>query len=245
MTVLIVEDRTYILDQLETLLKANFTDIQILKAQTFLDAKEIIESGSADVFIIDFGLPDGDGIDLIKLIRQYYSRQQPIIVQTMKEELDYQLEIYKKYGNITYLTKKTVFSELVESVANAREDIQDQLNTRLMIPGKTIIEALDRREICFVSKLPNCNNLEVTSYDFQKEDFKYKEINEMSLARFLELYNESGFFIRCHRSYVVNKKMIQQVLRAEDKILLKYKGVKVDLGEAYKKDVLKALKGVF
>jgi len=57
-TILIVEDQAHILDQLEALLMTNFKDIQTLKAQTFLDAKEIIEGGNADIFIVDFGLPD-------------------------------------------------------------------------------------------------------------------------------------------------------------------------------------------
>ena len=244
-TVLLVEDEEQILNHLETLIKTTFNDIQVLKAQSLQEAKTIIERGGAEIFIIDFGLPDGDGLDLIKLIRTYYSRQQPIIVQTTRDDKTYQLDIYKQYGNIVYLTKETVFKELVEHVANAREDVKDQLNNRLMIPGKAISEALDKREICFISKLPNCNNLEVTSYDAKTEDFKYKEIIEMSLSRFLELYNQSNSFIRCHRSYVINKKMVEKILRTESKILLKYKNVKIELGESYKKDILKEMKGVF
>ena len=244
-TVLLVEDEKQILNQLEALIKTNFNDLQVLKAQSFKDARAIIESGVAEIFIIDFVLPDGDGLDLIKLIRTYYSRGQPIIIQSSIRDQTYQLDIYKQYGNIVYLTKETVFDELVEHVANAREDVRDQLNNRLMIPGKAITEALDKREICFVSKLPNCNNLEVTSYDAKTQDFKYKEIIEMSLNRFLELYNQSNTFIRCHRSYVINKKMVEKILRAESKVLLKHKNVKIELGESYKKDILKELKGVF
>ena len=244
-TVLLVEDEEQILNHLEGLIKTNFNDIQVLKAKSLQEAKVIIESGVAEIFVIDFRLPDGDGLDLIKLIRNYYSRQQPIIIQTTIDDQTYQLDIYKQYGNIVYLTKETVFKELVEHIANAREDVKDQLNNRLMIPGKAISEALDKREICFISKLPNCNNLEVTSYDAKTEDFKYKEIVEMSLSRFLELYNQTNSFIRCHRSYVINKKMVEKILRTENKILLKYKNVKIELGESYKKDILKAMKGVF
>ena len=242
---MLVEDEEQILNHLEELIKTSFNDVQVLKAQSLQEAKVIIESGVAEVFIIDFYLPDGDGVDLVKLIRNYYSRQQPIIIQTTRDDQTYQLDIYKQYGNIVYLTKETVFNELVEHVANAREDVRDQLNNRLMIPGKTIFEALDKREICFISKLPNCNNLEVTSYDAKTEDFKYKEIIEMSLSRFLELYNQSNSFIRCHRSYVINKKMVEKILRTESKILLKYKNVKIELGESYKKDILNSMKGVF
>jgi len=244
-TVLLVEDQQEILNHLESLIKTTFNDIQVLKAQSLEEAKIIIESGVAEIFIIDFGLPDGDGLDLVKLIREYYSRQQPIIIQTTRDDQTYQLDIYKSYGNIVYLTKETVFKELIEHIANAKEDVKDQLNSRLMIPGKTISEALDKREICFISKLPNCNNLEVTSYDVKTEDFKYKEIVEMSLSRFLKLYNQSNLFIRCHRSYVINKKMVEKILRTESKILLKYKNVKIELGESYKKDVFKMMKGVF
>ena len=85
----------------------------------------------------------------------------------------------------------------------------------------------------------------MTSYDVKTEDFKYKEIVEMSLNRFLELYNQSKLFVRCHRSYIVNRKMIENILHTENKILLKHKNVKIELGESYKKSVLNATRGVF
>ena len=246
MTILIIEDNKEILDHLERLIRRYFEDeFQILKAETFQEAKVIIENGMIEIFIIDFNLPDGDGLDLIKLIRSYYSRKQPIIVQTVRDDTTYQLDVYKSYGNIVYLTKDVVFDELIEQLANAREDLRDQMNERLMIPGKSIVEALDTREICLISKVLNSNNLEITSYDNRLNDFKYKEITNMSLETFLKTYNSSDLFIRCHKSHIVNKKMVKKIDRTENKLELKYKNMKVEIGEAYKKEMLRAMRGVF
>lgn len=246
MTILIIEDNKEILDHLERLIGRYFNDeFQILKAETYHEAKMIIENGMIDIFIIDFNLPDGDGLDLIKLIRNYYSRKQPIIVQTVRDDTTYQLDVYKSYGNIVYLTKDVVFDEVIEHLADAREDLRDQMNQRLMIPGKSIIEVLDTRAICLISKVLNSNNLEITSYDNYLKDFKYKEINNMSLEVFLKTYNASDIFIRCHKSHIVNKKMIARIDRTENKLELKYKNMKVELGETYKKEILKVMKGVF
>ncbi|MCL2559486.1 MAG: response regulator [Turicibacter sp.] len=244
-TLLIVEDTKEILDHLERLIRRSFQDdFQILKAETFQEAKVIIENDMVEVFIIDFDLPDGDGLDLIKLIRNYYSRKHPIIVQTVRDDTTYQLDVYKSYGNIVYLTKDVVFDELIEQLANIKEDLREQMNERLVIPGKSIVEAIDMREICLVSKVLNSNNLEITSYNHSSKDFKYNIITNMSFDGFLEAYNTSDLFIRCHKSHVINKKMIEKIDRRENWVVLKHKNMKIELGEAYKKDVLTAVRGV-
>lgn len=245
MTILLIEDNKEILRYLERLIALHFKhDFQILKAETFFDGKKIIESRLADIFIIDFNLPDGDGLDLIKLIRTHYPRWQPIIVQTVRDDTTYQLDVYKSYGNIVYLTKDIVFEELVEHLANAKEDLKDQTNDRLIISGRSVFEALDTRGICLISKVPNTNNLEVTSYDIRTQDFKYKEIPSMSLDSFLKQHNSSDVFIRCHKSHIVNKKMIEKIDRIDNKVLLKYKNLRVELGDAYKKEILQAMRGL-
>lgn len=48
------------------------------------------------LFFINFGLPDGHGMDLIEMIRAQ-KIEYPIIVQTEHDDWDYKLEIYDKY----------------------------------------------------------------------------------------------------------------------------------------------------
>ena len=250
MTVLVVEDDPNILRKIEQHIFLAFDyESQVLKAKTFAQAKEIIESGLVEISIIDFTLPDGHSEDLIALIREQ-PRRHPIIVQTTIKDRDYQIKIYKEYGDIIYLTKDVLFEELTEHLLEARASLKDTATHRLAIPGQKIITSLDINQICYVTTIMGTNNLHVELYDFEEKAYTYTEINNMSLDKFMQEYNELGTFLRCHKSYIVSIKMIEQVSRDDNEILLlyrrKYHGeVKIDIGKVYKKDVLAVLKGLY
>ena len=71
----------------------------------------------------------------------------------------------------------------------------------------------------------------------------------MGLEKFMKEYNESGIFLRCHREYIVNRKMVKKVDISTSDITLLYESkngsVKyIPIGMAYKKDVLSQLRGI-
>ena len=74
--VLIVEDDANICSVLETILEAN--NYQSLIARTCRQGMMMCSSHLPDLIILDLGLPDGDGMELIRNTRQYAST--PIIV---------------------------------------------------------------------------------------------------------------------------------------------------------------------
>ena len=74
--VLIVEDEANICSFIETLLTTN--DYQALVAHTCTMGLTLFASHNPDLVILDLGLPDRDGLELIRTVRQKYMT--PIIV---------------------------------------------------------------------------------------------------------------------------------------------------------------------
>lgn len=80
--ILIIDDEKEITELIEAFLKNE--SYQVYKAHSSNEAIKIIESESLDLAIIDIMLPDGNGFDLCKLIREKYTY--PIIMLTSKTE---------------------------------------------------------------------------------------------------------------------------------------------------------------
>jgi two-component system KDP operon response regulator KdpE len=79
--VLVVDDEPAILRFLKPALEAN--DYEVTSAATVAEAMKRIAKEPPDVVILDLGLPDGDGKDVIRQVRQW--SQVPIIVLSARE----------------------------------------------------------------------------------------------------------------------------------------------------------------
>jgi two-component system, OmpR family, KDP operon response regulator KdpE len=79
--VLVVDDEPAILRFLKPALEAN--DYEVASAGTLAEALKRIAKEPPDVVVLDLGLPDGDGKDVIREVRQW--SQVPIIVLSARE----------------------------------------------------------------------------------------------------------------------------------------------------------------
>ena len=76
LSILVIEDEKNICDFISTTLLAQ--DYKVFKAYSAGDGLSLITSQCPDVILLDLGLPDLDGIDIIKQVRTWSSV--PIIV---------------------------------------------------------------------------------------------------------------------------------------------------------------------
>ena len=67
--ILVVEDEEAISNFIATTLKAN--DYNVIMARTGKEALSMIPSHCPDVILLDLGLPDIDGIDILQQIREW------------------------------------------------------------------------------------------------------------------------------------------------------------------------------
>ncbi len=109
--ILIVEDEKSIAHFISTILNSN--DYETLLARSGSEAKTMISSHCPDLVILDLGLPDMDGIEIIKKIRSWSNL--PIIVVSARGE-DADKVVALDAGADDYLTKPFSVEELLARI---------------------------------------------------------------------------------------------------------------------------------
>ena len=106
--ILVIEDESNIRSFIETVLGAN--DYQTLVATTCEQGILMFSSHTPDLVILDLGLPDKDGVEFIRTIRQTHTT--PIIVLSARTSEDDKIEALDLGAN-DYITKPFGTGELL------------------------------------------------------------------------------------------------------------------------------------
>ena len=112
--ILVVEDEEAISNFIATTLKAN--DYNVIMARTGKEALSMIPSHCPDVILLDLGLPDIDGIDILQQIREW-SNIPVIVVSARTEEADKVKAL--DMGADDYIAKPFGTSELLARIRTA------------------------------------------------------------------------------------------------------------------------------
>ncbi|MDW7671329.1 MAG: response regulator transcription factor [Bacillota bacterium] len=160
-TILVVDDEENILELLKfNLGKAGF---RVITSDTGADTLMLLENDPVDLLVLDLMLPDVDGIEICKRIRnsEKFSGL-PIIMLTAKsEEIDRILGL--ELGADDYITKPFSVKELVVRVKTLlRRTEQHQSGTASIITWHNLTMDLNRHEVTF-NHLP----VELTLKEFE------------------------------------------------------------------------------
>jgi len=109
--VLIIEDEIQMRRFLRTALSAQ--DYRVIEAQTIKEALVAATTQNPEIILLDLGLPDGDGIDLTRQIREW--SQVPIIVISARGREDDKVAALDT-GADDYLTKPFGVNELLARI---------------------------------------------------------------------------------------------------------------------------------
>lgn len=115
--VLLVEDEQNILNFVDTVLESN--GFAVLSAQTCEMGRVMFLSHNPDLIILDLGLPDEDGLELIRYVRQ--SSATPIIILSARSGETDKVEALDLGAN-DYITKPFGTGELLARVRVALRD---------------------------------------------------------------------------------------------------------------------------
>ena len=177
--ILVVEDEKSISGFIQAILSANGYDV--LQARTGSEAFSMISSHCPDLVVLDLGLPDLDGLEIIRSVRQW--TQLPIIVVSARSHESDKVRALD-LGADDYITKPFGAAELLarirvairhtrlgassKSVAAAGRFTAGELTIdydkhRVMIAGENV--HLTQNEYRIVALLGKCAG-KVLTYDF-------------------------------------------------------------------------------
>ncbi len=144
-TIVIIEDEKNICNFIESALESH--DYKVMTAHNGRDGLSLINSSCPDLILLDLGLPDLDGIEIIKNVR-CWSRIPIIVISARTQEHEKVAAL--DFGADDYITKPFGISEMMARIRTALRH------------GKLTVSASDGS---LVQPVYRCRNLEI---DFDK-----------------------------------------------------------------------------
>lgn len=126
-TILVIDDEVQIRRLLEITLSSN--GFKVTEASTGKDGVIAAATHNPSLIILDLGLPDADGIEILKKIREWY--QKPVIILSVRNSEDDIINALDKGAN-DYLTKPFRTGELLARIRVALRYSQDSIDDPIM-----------------------------------------------------------------------------------------------------------------
>lgn len=113
MKILVVDDAPEVAESIEIGLSLQWRDVTILRAASGSEALDVIERERPDLVLLDIGLPDTDGYEVVKEIRRF--SDVPVVMLTARDE---QMDKVKglELGADDYVTKPFDHLELLARI---------------------------------------------------------------------------------------------------------------------------------
>jgi DNA-binding response OmpR family regulator len=112
-SVLVIEDDSLICKLLQVVLEHHGHSVEI--AETYEAGEAAIAKSQPRMIILDLGLPDGDGLDLLRHLRSDLGRTEPVLVLTAFRQEDKAVRAFELGAN-DFVTKPFAPRELVARV---------------------------------------------------------------------------------------------------------------------------------
>lgn len=133
-TILIIDDEVQIRRLLEITLSAN--GFKIACASTGKDGLSLAATMHPVLIILDLGLPDTDGIEILKKLREWYPK--PIIILSVRNSEDEIIQALDNGAN-DYLTKPFRTGELLARIRVAIRQSQEAPDNSILEFGSIVI----------------------------------------------------------------------------------------------------------
>lgn len=229
MNCIIVDDEQPARTLLESYL-SKIPEIKLLAVCKNADeAIEVINSTSVDLIISDIQMPGKSGTDFIKSLEKI-----PLVIFSTAYR-DYAMEGFE-LDAVDYLLKPYSFERFQKAISKALSYFE--------LKGKSVPSA-DLKTTYLTIKADH------KLYKVQYADIRYIEgmreyvsfytpsgrITALMSLKYLEQNLPQEIFVRCHKSYIVNKNVVE----ALDGHNLIIQGKQIPVGQLYKEEVLKSI----
>lgn len=236
--ILIIEDNQALLDLIKERLIELHQIYEVETASSLNEAFSVVEKQHVDLFIVDIGLPDGSGYDLIRKIRStdQYHYTDVFIITGMLESRDEIIQGLNENLFRRYFTKPIDLEALSEAVVESLSlTLKKRDNDRIQIQRKSVNMIFLYENIVYIET----NNKMTTVVC---KDGSY-QIGRYPLARLLKELPEE-IFIRTARSFVVNLNEVQLYYKTNGQYMLKFHQIDslVPVGNLYRAQIDEQIK---
>lgn len=248
-TILIVEDNKDMLQKLVDWITTECADVQVLKAETYEEGKNIILKNHLDLLILDIHLTDTEdelGLRLAEQYRKHYPFN-TIIFQTVYEDYKYRAAIYDAIGTHIYIPKTELTKEKFTSALEQElERFERQFTNKIFIYQRDKKVPINVDAILYLEKISESKDIKMFTYDYHTKQINTEFISNLTLAKLLKLPGTGNLF-RCHKSYIVNKRMIERSIIVDEEggaFKLRYTDHLVPIGKKFRRSAAKVLRGI-
>ncbi len=112
--ILVVDDHALLRRGLIQVLAEDFDQATIIESSTGQEALDLIRNQEMDAIVLDINLPDKNGVEVLKEIKQMYPTL-PVLILSLYAEEQYGLRVLKA-GASGFLTKESAPEELVTAI---------------------------------------------------------------------------------------------------------------------------------
>lgn len=248
-TILIVDDNVQDSQRLVGWIHAECFDVQILTAKNYEEGSELIENNHIDLLILETSLTDADdelGTQLAEKYREYYPFN-TIIFQTTRNDYKYRAALQDLIGAHIYLPKDELTNESFTRIIKQELDrFRIQFVNRIFVYQRDKKVPVDANAILYLEKVTETKDIKMFTYDYDEKEVKTEVLANISLEKLLSLPGTRGLF-RCHKSYIINKQMIQKSVMTEDggnAFKIRFTDELVPIGRHFRKESADALQGI-
>ncbi|MDZ7715549.1 MAG: response regulator transcription factor [Balneolaceae bacterium] len=154
MDVLVVEDDASVRTLVKAVLEKNGNDVRV--ATTAQEGEDYALNNKFDIIILDLGLPDGDGFEICKEIRDH-DITTPVLILSAEQETDVKVKCLK-VGADDYLTKPFNPEELMARVEAITRRSSDGGAEQILTCGDLQVKMLEREFTVNGTKVDLTNN---------------------------------------------------------------------------------------
>jgi CheY-like chemotaxis protein/two-component sensor histidine kinase/HPt (histidine-containing phosphotransfer) domain-containing protein len=154
-SILVVEDNKMNRMVLQNSLQ--YFNCEVTEAENGVEALELLKQNTYDVILMDIQMPEMDGLEATKIIRNEFKLNVPIIALTANA-FKTEIENCKNAGMDDYVTKPFDEYLLIETIANLtvnrpKNKLSDNDNTAEKVYNLTVLHNLSRGNIDFIKKM--------------------------------------------------------------------------------------------
>ena len=200
-SIILVEDEPIQREILKTIIVSTYDSIKIYEADSERTALDIIKNNDINMFLIDIGLKESSGLDLV-----FLTTHLDYMFQAFKRIhcYDYILKPYNKYDVQAMLDK--LINKEINNLNNGKNNFNEEdTNKELVIKVRnSVFVRVKINDILFI-EVTN-KNCEVNTIN---GIYTY---NRISLKKILDLIS-CDYIVQSHRSFAINKNYVFKIER--------------------------------